>query len=43
MIEGLQILAKYEDRGLDTRLGGADHDIFGQLRQATIASMTTMF
>jgi hypothetical protein len=28
MIEGLQILAKYEDRGLDTRLGGADHDIF---------------
>jgi|GEM_PF-3890904 len=27
MIEGLQILAKYEEKGLDAHLNGADHDV----------------
>lgn len=27
MIEGLQILAKYEEKGLETHINGADHDV----------------
>lgn len=27
IIKGLTILAKYEDEGIDTHIGGADHDI----------------
>ncbi|MHB1950225.1 MAG: hypothetical protein ACYCQK_01970 [Acidiferrobacteraceae bacterium] len=27
MIEGLQILAKYEERGLEAPINGAEHDI----------------
>ena len=26
LIEGLQILAKYEDKGLEAYIGGAEHD-----------------
>lgn len=27
LIEGLQILAKYEDKGMDAFIGGAEHDV----------------